>query len=490
MVVVIAVCCALTLLPTLLSLLGHRIESLAIPKLHKPEQRDHKSEFFERMARFVGRHPWPSALVAVVLLLAIAWSALDMRLGQQDYGQFPTSTQSRQAYDALDRGFGPGTNGPFLIAVGFDPPAHNDQKQLNELEQQKREQQQKAEAQANATAEQLVAEGVPADQAQQQAEAQAQPSDKQQQQYDQQKQYLESNASDPDLVHLEKQIGKAQGVKSVSQAKVDDSGKAAVFTAIPTTGPSAEATSNLVERLREDVIPPATKDTGLTAYVGGSTAAYVDLADVINDKLPQVILTVVALSFVLLMVAFRSLLVPLTAAAMNMLSVAAAYGVLTAVFEKGWGVELIGLDHPVPIVSFVPLLMFAILFGLSMDYQVFLVSRIDERYQELDDNHEAVVEGLATSARVITSAALIMVFVFSSFILNGNPTVKQFGVGMAAAIAIDATIVRCLLVPSVMMLLGRSNWWMPGWMKRVIPRVGLETEDALPPLVDGKPAAR
>jgi RND superfamily putative drug exporter len=213
---------------------------------------------------------------------------------------------------------------------------------------------------------------------------------------------------------------------------------------------------------------------------------------VIGDKLPQVIITVIALSFLLLVVAFRSILVPVTSAAMNMLSVAAAYGVLTAVFEKGWGVELIGLDHPIPIVSFVPLLMFAILFGLSMDYQVFLVSRIGERYFALDeDNHEAVVEGLATSARVITSAALIMVFVFSSFVLNGNPTVKQFGIGMAAAIAIDATIVRCLLVPSVMMLLGRSNWWLPAWMEKIIPRVGLETEDALPPIgPDGKAAPR
>jgi RND superfamily putative drug exporter len=196
-----------------------------------------------------------------------------------------------------------------------------------------------------------------------------------------------------------------------------------------------------------------------------------------------VIAIVVALSFVLLMVAFRSVLVPATAAFMNLLSVAAAYGILTAVFEKGWGSELIGLDHAIPIVSFVPLLMFAILFGLSMDYQVFLVSRIGERYRELDeDNHEAVVEGLATSARVITSAALIMVCVFASFILNGNPTVKQFGVGMAAAIAVDATVVRCLLVPSVMMLLGRANWWLPGWLDRILPRVGLETEDTLPPL--------
>jgi RND superfamily putative drug exporter len=491
-VVVIAVCCALTLLPTLLSMLGHRIESLPIGRLHKPEQRDHKSAFFERMARFVGRHPWASGIVAVIVLLALAVPALDMRLGQQDYGQFPESTTVRQAYDTLDKGFGPGVNGPFLIAVRFEPPAHNDQKQLNQLEQQQQKQQQQATDQANQIAQQLVAEGVPPDEAQQQAADEVQPSNaqeqKQQQQYDEQKQYLESTASDPDLVHLEKQIGKAQGVKSVSQAKVSGNGKAAVFSAIPTTGPSAEATSDLVSRLRDDVIPPATKGTALTAYVGGSTAAYVDLADVISDKLFQVIFTVVALSFLLLVVAFRSILVPVTSAAMNMLSVAAAYGVLTAVFEKGWGIELIGLDHPIPIVSFVPLLMFAILFGLSMDYQVFLVSRIGERYQELDhDNHEAVVEGLATSARVITSAALIMVFVFSSFLLNGNPTVKQFGIGMAAAIAIDATVVRCLLVPSVMMLLGRSNWWLPGWMEKIIPRVGLETEDALPALgPDGK----
>jgi RND superfamily putative drug exporter len=183
------------------------------------------------------------------------------------------------------------------------------------------------------------------------------------------------------------------------------------------------------------------------------------------------------------MLAFRSILVPLTAGLMNLLSVAAAYGVLTAVFEKGWGAEAIGLDHAIPIVSFVPLLMFAILFGLSMDYQVFLVSRIHERYRELkEDNHEAVVEGLATSARVITSAALIMVCVFSSFIINGNPTVKQFGVGMAVAIAVDATVVRCLLVPSVMMILGKANWWFPGWLEKITPRVGLESEDKLPEL--------
>jgi RND superfamily putative drug exporter len=164
---------------------------------------------------------------------------------------------------------------------------------------------------------------------------------------------------------------------------------------------------------------------------------------------------------------------------MNMLSVAAAYGVLTAVFEKGWGIELIGLDHPIPIVSFVPLLMFAILFGLSMDYQVFLLTRIAERYHELGDNHEAVVEGLAKTARVITSAALIMVAVFASFVLNGDPTVKQFGVGLAAAIAIDATVVRTMLVPAFMILLGKANWWFPDSLERRLPRLGIEGEDFL-----------
>ncbi len=230
------------------------------------------------------------------------------------------------------------------------------------------------------------------------------------------------------------------------------------------------------------MIPAATKGTDLTAYVGGTTAGYIDLADRISAKLPSVIAIVVGLSFVLLLVAFRSVLVPLTAALMNLLSVAAAYGVLTAVFEKGWGNELIGLERTIPIESFVPLLMFAILFGLSMDYQVFLVSRIGEAWRERGDNREAVIEGLASSARVITAAAAIMVSVFASFILNGDPTVKQFGVGLAVAIAVDATIVRCLLVPAAMVLLGARNWWLPGWLEKLLPRVGLESEDALPPL--------
>jgi putative drug exporter of the RND superfamily len=222
------------------------------------------------------------------------------------------------------------------------------------------------------------------------------------------------------------------------------------------------------------VIPGALRGTDLTAYVGGQTAGYIDVASRISDKLASVIAIVVGLAFVLLAVAFRSIVVPLTSALMNLLSVTASYGVLTAVFQKGWGAELIGLDGPVPIASYVPLVMFAILFGLSMDYQVFLVTRIQEHYEHSRDNLSAVVDGLAVSARVITSAALIMVCVFGSFVIDADVIVKQFGVGLAVAIALDATTVRCVLVPAVMVRLGRANWWFPRWLGRVVPRIGLE----------------
>jgi RND superfamily putative drug exporter len=506
-VVAIAVMAAVTLMPALLALLGMRIEAHRVP-IHAAHAHDDRPHGWARWAHGVARHAWLSAALATALLLLLAAPVLDIRLGQQDVGQLPKSTTARQAYDALAQGFGIGTNGPFLVAVEMKPPAHNDQKSLNQLNQKEQRQQQQAEQQAQQAADQetqqltqqLIDEGVPPDEAQAEAsqqaqadakkqEAAAQPSAKKQQQLDEQKAFLKSPESDPRLVKLQNKIKKTKDVKSVGPADVDKSGTAAVFSAIPTTAPSAEATSDLIRDLRDDVIPDALKGTQLTAYVGGTTAGYIDLADRIGDKLPSVILIVVALSFVLLMTAFRSILVPLTAALMNLLSVAASYGVLTAVFEKGWGSSLIGLDHSIPIVSFVPLLMFAILFGLSMDYQVFLVSRIDELYKKTGDNLNSVVDGLASSARVITSAALIMVSVFLSFVLNGDPTVKQFGVGLAVAIAVDATIVRCLLVPAVMVKLGKSNWWFPGWLDRVLPRVGLESEEGLPETQQAPPPA-
>ncbi len=226
------------------------------------------------------------------------------------------------------------------------------------------------------------------------------------------------------------------------------------------------------------------KGTDLHADVGGQTAGYIDLAKRIGDKLPWMILIVVGLSFLVLLLAFRSLLVPLKAAVMNVLSVGAAYGIVTWVFQEGHLVGVLGLDHAVPIVSFVPLLMFAILFGLSMDYEVFLLSQIHEHYVQDGDPTEAVVDGVASTGRVITSAALIMVCVFSSFLLNGDPTVKQFGVGLAAAVAIDATLVRCLLVPAVMVPLGRAAWWLPRFLARLLPPISIEGEGFIQSLED------
>ncbi len=276
---------------------------------------------------------------------------------------------------------------------------------------------------------------------------------------------------------LAKEVEAAPDVAFVAKPTLDKSGTVAVFTAISKSAPWADETVSLVEDLRETTIPNALKGTDGAAYVGGQTAGYIDLATEIADKLPLMIGIVVALSFFVLLLAFRSLLVPVKAAAMNLLSVAAAYGVVTAVFQLGWGASLIGLDHSIPIVSFVPLLMFAILFGLSMDYEVFLLTQMREHYRQNEDEKEAVIEGLANTGRVITSAAAIMVCVFTSFVLNGNPIVKEFGVGLAVAIAIDSTLVRCLLVPAVMVLLGRRAWWLPAWMERFLPHISIEGEE-------------
>ena len=199
-----------------------------------------------------------------------------------------------------------------------------------------------------------------------------------------------------------------------------------------------------------------------------------DLTDRITSRLPMFIAAVVAMSFLLLMIVFRSILVPLKAALMNLLSIAAAYGVLVAVFQWGWGNELIGLHSTMPINPFLPLIMFAILFGLSMDYEVFLLSRIREEYVATGDNHEAVVRGLSSTARVITSAALIMISVFGAFVLSDDPNGKLFGVGLAVAVLLDATLVRMVLVPATMSLLGRANWWLPGWLDRILPHLDLE----------------
>ena len=278
------------------------------------------------------------------------------------------------------------------------------------------------------------------------------------------------------LEALQAAMQSTSDVSAVTASTVNDAGTAAVFAVIPSTSPSAEKTQKLVKRLRNKTVPEALEGTELKAYIGGTTAANIDLADKITDRLPIVIAIIFALSVLLLAVAFRTIVVPLIGAAVNLLAVAASYGVITAVFEKGWLVTVIGLDHEIPVVSFVPLLMFAILFGLSMDYTVFLLTRMREAYDRTGDPRRAVVDGLGITGRVILSAASIMILVFASFIINGDPTVKQFGVGLAVAIA-AAGIGVLMIVPALVLLVGRAAWWLPGPVERHLPNIGIEGEE-------------
>jgi len=250
--------------------------------------------------------------------------------------------------------------------------------------------------------------------------------------------------------------------------------------AFPVTSPQDDATFETVERLRSDVLPVAVEGSSATAHVGGQTANFGDVAMRVSDRLPWFIAAVIVLSFLLLTIVFRSILVPLKAAVLNLLSIGAAYGVLVMVFQWGWGKELIGLETTVPIVSFIPMFMFAVLFGLSMDYEVFLLSRVREEYVATGDNDASVIAGLASTARVITSAALIMISVFGGFVLGDDPVTKMFGLGLATAILVDATIVRCLLVPATMTLMGDANWWLPGRLDRWLPAVDIDGVAGLP----------
>jgi putative drug exporter of the RND superfamily len=467
--VVVAVLGATTLLPALLGALGPRINSLRV-KLGRTHPDDHRPHGWERWARGVARRPWLSMVAATALLVVLALPVLNLHLGQSDTGAMPTSTTARQAYDGLGKGFGDGTNGPLLVAAELGKPAKPDQKNLNKIDSQQKqlEQQQQQIEQA------ALLQGATQQQAQAEAQQQTQA---QSNELAQKRKQAQSSATDPRLTQLSDAIAKTDDVKSVSPPTLDKRGTAALYTVISDSAPSDEATEDLVNQLRSTTIPDATKGTDVNAWVGGQTAGYIDLATRIGDKLPAMIAIVVGLSFLVLMLAFRSLVVPAKAAVMNLLSVAAAYGIVTFVFQDGHGASLIGLDGAIPIVSFVPLLMFAILFGLSMDYEVFLLTQIQEHYRETKRPTHAVIQGLANTGRVITSAALIMVCVFTSFVLNGDPVVKEFGIGLAVAIAIDATVVRCLLVPAVMTLLGRASWWMPSWLGRRLPHISIEGED-------------
>ncbi len=425
--VVVAVLGALTLLPAVLAIVGPRIESLRV-RHPRPESKAHEG-LWAKWAHEIARYPVVAGLAALAILIPLTIPLLSLTLGQQDNAALSTSTTARKAYDLLSKSFGPGINGPLLVAVTLGTPA-------------------KAPSQPGS------AGGSKSSSSSQKGD--------------------DPRAGDPRLQTLQKDVSQTPGVAAITQVQIDGAGTTAYFNAISAHGPAEDATTTLVERLRSSVIPAADDGTDMKADVGGSTAGYIDLAARISSKLPLQILVVIALSFVLLILAFRTAVIPAQAAVMNLLSIGASYGVLTAIFQYGWLASVIGLSGPVPIVSYVPLFMFAVLFGLSMDYEVFLVSQIEEHVHAGEDNRSSVVSGLVTSARVITAAAAIMVFVFGSFVLNGDPTIKQFGIGLAVAVVLDATVVRCLLVPALMLLMGRVNWWMPKWLDRVVPHVSIE----------------
>jgi RND superfamily putative drug exporter len=276
------------------------------------------------------------------------------------------------------------------------------------------------------------------------------------------------------VADLENALRSQPGVAAVIPAQFNAAGDAAIVTVFPTTGGQSVETEHLVNRLRDEVIPPAVAGTGVKVDVGGPNAAFIDSSKVISRRLPVFIAVVVGLSFVLLMAVFRSVPVALKAAVMNLLSIAAAYGVLVAVAQWGWAKGLFGISSTGPIANFIPMMMFAILFGLSMDYEVFLLSRIREEYVRTGDNALAVADGLASTARVITAAAAIMICVFLAFVLGPELVIKQIGLGLAASILIDATLIRMVLVPSTMELLGRRNWWLPKWLDRSLPTINFE----------------
>ena len=403
--VLVVMLASITLLPALLSYLGPRVDRLRIPflgrRLDRPEEDGHSPA--ARWSHAVQRRPWPAAIAATAVLLALAAPALGMRLGFPDAGNDPKDTMTRQAYDLISEGFGPGANGPLLIAAE-----------------------------------------------------------------------LPEGGANADVDALAAQLRQEDGIAFVPPPRFNSEDTAAIVTVIPTTSPQAEATTDLVHDLRDDVLPEALDGTGVTASIGGVTPALEDQSEYMTDRLPLFIGGVVGLSFLLLLVAFHSPLISLKAAIMNLLSVSAAYGVMTLVAQGGPVGELIGIDHEVPIAPFMPVMMFAILFGLSMDYEVFLVSRIREEYLKDGDTRRAVADGLAKTARVITAAAAIMVVVFLAFVASPEVFLKLFGIGLAAAIFLDATVVRMVLVPAVMQLLDSRNWWIPNWLERMLPRLDVE----------------
>ncbi|MFI0512731.1 MMPL family transporter [Streptomyces sp. WSLK1-5] len=403
--VVLTVAASVTLLPALLSLIGMR----ALSRRERRRLAEHGPEpelptgFAHRWSAFVERHPKLLGAIALLVITVLALPTLGLRLGTSDQGNGPSSSTTRQAYDLLADGFGPGVNGPLTLVTRVD------------------------------------------------------------------------GAEDKLLLdNLDATLRTTEGIASTTPVTFDTAGDLAYFTVVPDSAPQSRQTSELVDRLRTEVLPRAETGTSLDIHVGGTTASYDDFADVIVGKLPLFVGVVIGLGCLLLLLAFRSVGIPLKAAAMNVAAVAAAFGVVVAIFQWGWGSELLGLGRAGPIEPFLPVIMVSVLFGLSMDYQVFLVSRMYEEWLETGDNRRAVRVGLAETSRVINSAAVIMISVFLAFVLSGDRVIAMFGIALAAAVALDAFVLRTLLVPALMHLLGGANWWLPGWLDRRMPRISIE----------------
>ncbi|MFN2614284.1 MAG: MMPL family transporter [Actinomycetota bacterium] len=399
---------SVTLLPAMLGFAGRNIEKLHIPFFHRDETRA-RTGFWFRWSRLIQRTPWTAGLAGLALIVLLAVPLFSMRLGSADAGNDPATLTTRRAYDLLSEGFGPGFNGPLLLA-----------------------------AQVRGTKD------------------------------------LDT------LRRLDERLQRVADVAFVSPVVPNNAGTAAIITVVPRTAPQDAATSVLVKELRRSVIPSITNGTGVRVFVGGLVATFVDFAAKIADRLPILILVVIALSFMLLMAVFRSVLVPIKAAIMNLLSIGAAYGVVVAVFQWGWLRQIIGVDRTGPIESWVPMMMFTILFGLSMDYEIFLLSRVREEYLRSRDNARSVADGVASTGRVITAAAAIMIAVFLTFVIGFDiRQIKEIGLGLAVAVFVDATLVRMILVPATMELLGDANWWLPRWLDRSIPSFAIEQEHEL-----------
>lgn len=446
--VVFTVLAAGTLLPALFRLAGRRVLSRADRRALTAGQVEHApaGAGFTRWATLVACRPIALVLVAVAALATIAYPALDLRLGTADQGNDPAGTTTRQAYDTLAGAFGPGVNGPLLVAVDLtDNPMPTAGEPLGTPS-----------GGADAPTDGGAAQAQPT----QPPEGDGAPG--------------RSPQVPPQLAGLVTDLEADPGVASVSGAVPNADGTAALLRVVPTTSPQDQATSDLIDRVRTDLAPTAEEAHGIDVHVGGPTATFDDFAERVQDAIPWFISLVVGVSMLLLVLAFRSLLVPLIGALLNLLSAAAAFGVVVAVFQWGWAADLIGLGKAGPIEPFLPVILFALLFGLSMDYQVFLVSRMHEEWLRTGDNATAVRTGHAATGKVVAVAASIMVFVFGAFVLGDARTIKLMGLGMAAAVFLDALVVRMLIVPALMQRLGRANWWLPGWLDRALPHLSIE----------------